>query len=207
MLGVDKQIKEITDQKDLLINEFNEKISALNEKLEPLYNEKYGGLSKHQFEVAEKIAELERTTGFARSMRDDREGYIPFSQYNLFGMIPSDTVSAVIDIELVSDTEFRVLHPDFQNHVLPLEKHDYMIFKKKGEEVYKMQFRTTYRNKDTKFWVESDLFWMTHRDGFYDKKLEPYCKYSDPIDYLALKKARDEYVRKLEEEFRDNGRV
>ena len=199
MIGVDQQIKKITDQKELLINEFNEKISALNEKLEPLYNEKYGGLSKAQFEVAEKIAELENTTGFARSMMHEKEDLIPLSQYSLFGMIPSDAVSAVIDIELVSDKEFRVLHPDFHNHVLPLEKHDYMIFKKKDEEVYKMQFRTTYRNKDTKFWVESDLFWITHKEKFCDEKLGVY--------YLDLTKARDEYVRKLEEEFRNNGRV
>lgn len=194
-MGVDELIKDVILQKDKLVKEFNDKMSKLDNKLEPLYNKKYGGLSKHDFEVLEKLEEVERATGFGKSVECERNGEIPSSIHSLYCVIPNGVTPCVVNVELVSDTEFKVFgYEDFEGHTFSVDQNSSFLYKKKDEEVYRLVFRiSNYR----KFWVEEDLFMMSiqNKEKFTYDEL-PY-EGSWSYDYCAMTSARDEYVRGL----------
>lgn len=139
------QIKALRSQRDELDN-----------KLKDLYKTKYGIQHDYEVEAAMKMEESIDRYGYGRPLGNEIKGDIP-SLVNVYGYSSKNYTVRVIDINLISETNFKVVgYQEFEDKIYSIERLKDGIYRHKNGKDHVLVFKKTV-NPD-KFWVEMNLF-------------------------------------------------
>jgi len=176
-MDIDNNIKDIKTQQ-----------LALENKLKELYKAKYGDVYDFQIKILIKLEESLSIYGYGKSLKDELEDNIPFSEDHVYNFNSNRCKIRIMDIELISETDFKVLgYDDFVNNTYSLERLQSGIYRHIDGDKYKMVFRSTV---DEEFWVEQSLFENTNE--FLEETPDYLDRINKTKDYLHNLRIRKE---------------